>query len=84
MKNSKNSKQNGKGDAPRNCFSESYKENYDRIFRKTGREWAILNNIQLENHYGWTISGLSFENDKISLSQFSRLVKACNELQHNQ
>lgn len=24
---------NGKGDAPRNCFSEQYRENYDRIFR---------------------------------------------------
>lgn len=25
---------NGKGDAPRNCFSESYRSNYDAIFRK--------------------------------------------------
>ena len=25
---------NGKGDAPRNCFSESYRSNYDQIFRK--------------------------------------------------
>lgn len=25
---------NGKGDSPRNCFSEEYRENYDRIFRK--------------------------------------------------
>ena len=25
---------NGKGDAPRNCFSETYRENYDEIFRK--------------------------------------------------
>jgi len=25
---------NGKGDAPRNCFSETYRENYDTIFRK--------------------------------------------------
>ncbi len=25
---------NGKGDAPRNCFSETYRENYDAIFRK--------------------------------------------------
>lgn len=24
---------NGKGDAPRNCFSEQYRTNYDRIFR---------------------------------------------------
>lgn len=30
----------GKGDAPRNCFSETYRENYDNIFRKknTDRE----------------------------------------------
>lgn len=25
---------NGKGDSPRNCFSEEYRENYDAIFRK--------------------------------------------------
>lgn len=25
---------NGKGDAPRNCFTETYRENYDNIFRK--------------------------------------------------
>ena len=25
---------NGKGDAPRNCFTETYRENYDAIFRK--------------------------------------------------
>jgi hypothetical protein len=25
---------NGKGDSPRNCFSETYRENYDNIFRK--------------------------------------------------
>lgn len=25
---------NGKGDSPRNCFSDSYRENYDNIFRK--------------------------------------------------
>lgn len=25
---------NGKGDSPRNCFSEEYRENYDDIFRK--------------------------------------------------
>jgi hypothetical protein len=23
---------NGKGDAPRNCFSQQYRDNYDRIF----------------------------------------------------
>jgi hypothetical protein len=28
---------NGKGDAPRNCFSEQYRENYDSIFRKEER-----------------------------------------------
>ena len=26
--------QNGKGDAPRNCFSDAYRDNYDAIFRK--------------------------------------------------
>ena len=25
---------NGKGDAPRNCFTETYRENYEAIFRK--------------------------------------------------
>jgi hypothetical protein len=26
--------QNGKGDSPRNCHSETYRSNYDAIFRK--------------------------------------------------
>lgn len=31
---------NGKGDAPRNCFSEQYRESYDRIFRSiTSDDW---------------------------------------------
>lgn len=25
---------NGKGDAPRNCFTETYRKNYELIFRK--------------------------------------------------
>lgn len=25
---------NGKGDSPRNCFSEQYRSNYDRIFKR--------------------------------------------------
>jgi hypothetical protein len=25
---------NGKGDKPRNCFSQQFRENYDQIFRK--------------------------------------------------
>ena len=25
---------NGKGDAPRNCFSDQYRSRYDEIFRK--------------------------------------------------
>lgn len=24
----------GKGDSPRNCFSDAYRDNYDAIFRK--------------------------------------------------
>ena len=27
---------NGKGDSPRNCFSEDFRSNYDQIFRKAG------------------------------------------------
>ena len=30
--------QNGKGDAPRNCFSQQYRDNYDNIFRKDKKE----------------------------------------------
>lgn len=31
---------NGKGDSPRSCFSEQYRENYDRIFRTiSGEDW---------------------------------------------
>lgn len=29
---------NGKGSAPRNCFSEAYRNNYDSIFRTIGPE----------------------------------------------
>jgi hypothetical protein len=25
---------NGKGDSPRNCFSDTFRDNYDQIFRK--------------------------------------------------
>jgi hypothetical protein len=28
----------GKGDAPRNCFSEEYRNNYDEIFRKNKKD----------------------------------------------
>ena len=30
--------QNGKGDSPRNCFSQAYRENYDAIFKKPSPE----------------------------------------------
>lgn len=30
--------QNGKGDSPRNCFSQAYRDNYDSIFKKTQPE----------------------------------------------
>ena len=31
---------NGKGDSPRNCFSQHYRENYDQIFNTiTGEDW---------------------------------------------
>jgi hypothetical protein len=25
---------NGKGDSPKNCFSQQYRDNFDRIFRR--------------------------------------------------
>lgn len=28
---------NGKGDTPRNCYTDQYRENYDRIFRGVTR-----------------------------------------------
>ena len=31
---------NGKGDAPRNCFSKQYKDNYDAIFRSKEKNAA--------------------------------------------
>ena len=31
---------NGKGDSPRNCFSEDFRSNYDRIFRKAPKAKA--------------------------------------------
>ena len=31
---------NGKGDSPRNCFSQHYRDNYDHIFNTiTGEDW---------------------------------------------
>jgi hypothetical protein len=32
---------NGKGDRPRNCFSEAYLSNYDQIFRKAKARKAL-------------------------------------------
>lgn len=34
------SNQNGKGDSPRNIFSEEYRSNYDDIFRKPSKKSA--------------------------------------------
>jgi hypothetical protein len=31
---------NGKGDSPRNCFSEDFRSNYDQIFRKAPKAKA--------------------------------------------
>ena len=31
---------NGKGDAPRNCFSKQFKDNYDAIFRSKEKNAA--------------------------------------------
>lgn len=31
---------NGKGDSPRNCFSQHYRDNFDNIFNTiTGEDW---------------------------------------------
>lgn len=35
---------NGKGDAPRNCFSEAFRANYDQIFRKKTLDGNQRNN----------------------------------------
>ena len=32
----------GKGDCPRNIFSEEYRENYDNIFRKNSNDKKII------------------------------------------
>lgn len=34
--------QNGKGDVPRNCFSEQYRSNYDNIFRKNKMKIGVI------------------------------------------
>jgi len=39
---------NGKGDAPRNCFSETYRENYDNIFRKKPLDGTTNNSNKYE------------------------------------
>lgn len=38
--------QNGKGDAPRNCFSKAYKDNFDDIFRKPGHKSVDISKWQ--------------------------------------
>lgn len=42
---------NGKGDAPRNCFSETYRENYDNIFRKKVLDGKNKPSITKEERY---------------------------------
>jgi hypothetical protein len=42
---------NGKGDAPRNCFSETYRENYDNIFRKKVLDGKKKPNTTKEERY---------------------------------
>lgn len=32
---------NGKGDSPRNCFSQQYKQNYDKIFSRSDKPCAF-------------------------------------------
>jgi hypothetical protein len=32
---------NGKGDTPRNCYTEQYRNNYDEIFKKSSRLHTI-------------------------------------------
>ena len=45
---------NGKGDSPRNIFTESYRENYDHIFRKKpldGKQNTSNNTEQKDKTY---------------------------------
>jgi hypothetical protein len=39
---------NGKGDAPRNCFTETYRENYDQIFRKKSLDGSKKTNKHID------------------------------------
>ena len=45
---------NGKGDSPRNCFSESFRNNFDNIFRKPEEPEPKLRD-------GWDDSFVPFE-----------------------
>lgn len=51
---------NGKGSAPRNCFSPQYRANYDHIFRRAAKPTGINSkqpNEKLRKHH-IDISGL--------------------------
>ena len=37
---------NGKGSSPRNCFSEQYRINYDRIFKKKSVKLKRISNVR--------------------------------------
>jgi hypothetical protein len=47
--NKENSNQAGKGDAPRNCFSQEYRKNYDHINWKKDKpkDEKILDNTDI-------------------------------------
>ena len=42
---------NGKGSAPRNCFSGNYRSNYDRIFRRDDG-WEVIIRKDIEEAGG--------------------------------
>ena len=66
---------NGKGDSPRNCFSEQFKDNYNEIFNKnklcSGDKIKIekIEGISLTNLYiGYWAEGIVIDSPKIGES----------------
>lgn len=53
---------NGKGDSPRNCFSQAYKLNYDAAFRKTPQQWAKYLGVRCDSKSKKRISKSDFLN----------------------
>ncbi len=66
----------GKGDKPRNCFGQRFKDNYDAIdwrVKKSSEEWheEICAGVVIMDHDGWNRNDFKNSwNEKITREEF--------------